>query len=109
MCGICGVAGADDALLVEEMTATLLHRGPDGGGVRAFPSRNGRRAATLGHRRLSIIDPTDRGTQPMGYGSGRYWITYNGELYNFRALRAQLEREGFAFRTECDTEVLLAM
>jgi asparagine synthase (glutamine-hydrolysing) len=109
MCGICGVVGAADAPLVEAMTATLLHRGPDGGGLRAFPSRNGRLPATLGHRRLSIIDPTDRGTQPMGYGDGRYWITYNGELYNFRALRAELEREGFAFRTECDTEVLLAM
>jgi asparagine synthase (glutamine-hydrolysing) len=91
------------------MTDVLLHRGPDGGAVRAFKSRDGQIPATLGHRRLSIIDPTVRGAQPMSYGDGRYWITYNGELYNFRALRAQLERDGFGFRTDCDTEVLLAM
>jgi asparagine synthase (glutamine-hydrolysing) len=91
------------------MTEMLVHRGPDGGAVRAFPSRDGRLPATLGHRRLSIIDPTERGTQPMEFGGGRYWITYNGELYNFRPLRAELERDGFAFRTECDTEVLLGM
>jgi asparagine synthase (glutamine-hydrolysing) len=109
MCGICGIAGSDDAPLVQAMTEVLVHRGPDGGGVRAFPSRDGRLPATLGHRRLSIIDPTERGAQPMSYGDGRFWITYNGELYNFRSLRRQLEREGFAFRTECDTEVLLAM
>ena len=109
MCGICGIAGRNDAPLVQTMTESLVHRGPDGGAVRAFPSRDGQLPATLGHRRLSIIDPTERGGQPMTYGDGRYWITYNGELYNFRALRAQLERDGFAFRTECDTEVLLAM
>ena len=109
MCGICGVAGRDDEPLVHRMTEKLVHRGPDGGGVRACPSRDGRLPATLGHRRLSIIDPTERGAQPMAFGGGRYWITYNGELYNFRALRAELERDGFTFRTECDTEVVLAM
>jgi asparagine synthase (glutamine-hydrolysing) len=109
MCGICGIVGRNDAPLVQAMTDVLVHRGPDGGAVRAFPSRDGNLPATLGHRRLSIIDPTERGAQPMGYGDGRYWITYNGELYNFRSLRAELERDGFGFRTECDTEVLLAM
>jgi asparagine synthase (glutamine-hydrolysing) len=109
MCGICGLAGRDDEPLVRRMTENLVHRGPDGAGVRAFPSRDGRLPATLGHRRLSIIDPTERGAQPMAFGGGRYWITYNGELYNFRALRAELERDGFTFRTECDTEVVLAM
>jgi asparagine synthase (glutamine-hydrolysing) len=63
----------------------------------------------LGHRRLAIIDPTTRGAQPMSYADGRYWITYNGELYNFRELRRGLEREGFRFTTQTDTEVLLAM
>ena len=91
------------------MTRSLAHRGPDGDGVRRLPARNGGPNAALGHRRLSIIDPTDRGAQPMSYADGRYWITYNGELYNFRELRAELERDGFAFDSECDTEVLLAM
>jgi asparagine synthase (glutamine-hydrolysing) len=109
MCGICGVVGKDDGPLVHAMADVLVHRGPDGGAVRRFPASDGGPPATLGHRRLSIIDPTERGAQPMSYANGRFWITYNGELYNFRALRAELERDGFAFRTECDTEVVLAM
>lgn len=63
----------------------------------------------LGHRRLSIIDPSPRGAQPMSYADGRYWITYNGELYNYRELRRELRSDGFEFRSDCDTEVLLAM
>ncbi len=77
--------------------------------MRCFPSVSGSRPAALGHRRLSIIDPTERGAQPMSYADERYWITYNGELYNFRELRDDLERDGFRFRTQTDTEVLLAM
>lgn len=91
------------------MTGLLAHRGPDGEGVRFIPAANGHAPVALGHRRLSIIDPTARGAQPMCYADGRYWITYNGELYNFRELRAELEHEGFAFTTGTDTEVLLAM
>ena len=91
------------------MTRSLAHRGPDGEGVRAFASRDGGLPATLGHRRLAIIDPTPRGAQPMASADQRYWITYNGELYNFRELRAELERDGERFRSDCDTEVLLAM
>ena len=90
------------------MTATLAHRGPDGEGVRCFPSSNGGPPASLGHRRLTIIDLSERGAQPMEYANGRYWITYNGELYNFRELRERLEGKGDRFRSECDTEVLLA-
>jgi asparagine synthase (glutamine-hydrolysing) len=90
------------------MTDTLAHRGPDGEGVRTFAA-NGGPPAALGHRRLTIIDPTDRGAQPMAYADGRYWITYNGELYNFRTLRAELEQKGHRFASECDTEVVLAM
>jgi asparagine synthase (glutamine-hydrolysing) len=109
MCGICGFAGKADEELARAMTRSLAHRGPDGEGVRAFASRDGGLPATLGHRRLSILDPTPRGAQPMASGDQRYWITYNGELYNFRELRAELEGEGERFRSECDTEVLLAM
>jgi asparagine synthase (glutamine-hydrolysing) len=91
------------------MTRTLAHRGPDGEGIQTFPSENGHMPAGLGHRRLSIIDPTPRGAQPMSYSDGRLWITYNGELYNFRELRSELEQDGFRFTSDCDTEVLLAM
>jgi asparagine synthase (glutamine-hydrolysing) len=108
MCGICGFVGRDDERLVAAMTRLLEHRGPDGEGTLAFPSTDGHPPACLGHRRLSIIDPTPRGAQPMAWND-RYWITYNGELYNFPELRAGLERDGFHFRTGCDTEVLVAM
>jgi asparagine synthase (glutamine-hydrolysing) len=109
MCGICGSVGTDDRPLVESMTRLIAHRGPDGEGVRTFAAANRSPPAALGHRRLSIIDPTERGAQPMSYGDGRYWTTYNGELYNFRSLRTELEAEGLRFRTDCDTEVLLAL
>jgi asparagine synthase (glutamine-hydrolysing) len=109
MCGICGFAGGADDALVRAMTEMLHHRGPDGDGVRCFASEAGRPPAALGHRRLAIIDPTPRGAQPMSYGDGRFWITYNGELYNYRELRRMLDQQGFGFHSECDTEVLLAM
>jgi len=109
MCGVCGFVGTDDERLARTMTSLLAHRGPDGDGIRVFAGADGRPPAVLGHRRLSIIDPTPRGAQPMSYADGRLWITYNGELYNFRALRAELERDGFVFTSDCDTEVMLAM
>lgn len=109
MCGICGTVGRADPELIRRMNAVQAHRGPDGEGIELFAPENGRIPAALGHRRLSIIDLSDRGAQPMSYGNGRYWITYNGELYNFRELRAGLEAEGFRFQSDCDTEVLLAM
>ncbi len=74
-----------------------------------FSAAQGGVPAALGHRRLAIIDPSVRGAQPMSYRDGRYWITYNGELYNYRELRTGLERRGFSLTTETDTEVLLAM
>src|SRR5262249_47341960 len=61
------------------------------------------------HRRLKIIDLSARGANPMAYADGRYWITYNGELYNYRELRDDLRAQGFTFASECDTEVVLAM
>ncbi|MGN6869081.1 MAG: asparagine synthase (glutamine-hydrolyzing) [Solirubrobacteraceae bacterium] len=109
MCGICGYVGRDDSIAIRAMTGLLAHRGPDGEGVRVLAASEGGVPVALGHRRLAIIDPSPRGAQPMSYAGGRYWITYNGELYNYRSLRAGLERRGFAFATETDTEVLLAM
>src|SRR5215204_4279845 len=108
MCGICGFVGAADERLVRSMSDVLAHRGPDGEGLKCFDG-NGHLPASLGHRRLAIIDPDPRSAQPMSYAEGRYWITYNGELYNYRELRRDLRRDGFLFRTESDTEVLLAM
>jgi asparagine synthase (glutamine-hydrolysing) len=87
------------------MTETLRHRGPDDEGE--YVSSDGRCA--LGNRRLAIIDRSAAGHMPMGSPDGRFWITYNGELYNFRALRAELESRGHRFRSSTDTEVLLHM
>lgn len=109
MCGICGYVGRADAHLLNAMTRRMVHRGPDGGAIKCFPGEARIPAAGLGHRRLSIIDRHPRGAQPMSYANNRYWITYNGELYNFRSLRYDLERRGYRFRTKTDTEVLLAM
>jgi asparagine synthase (glutamine-hydrolysing) len=103
------MAGREDHALCREMTRRIAHRGPDGAGMRGFPAADGRVPAILGHRRLAILDPTERGAQPMADQSGRYWITYNGEIYNFRELRKELARDGFGFSSECDTEVLLAL
>jgi asparagine synthase (glutamine-hydrolysing) len=108
MCGIAGFVGRADERLISAMTSTLAHRGPDGEATRIFVG-NGRPPAALGHRRLAIIDPSPRGAQPMADASGRYWVTYNGELYNFRELRTALERDGERFESNSDTEVLLAM
>jgi asparagine synthase (glutamine-hydrolysing) len=83
----------------------VIHRGPDGRGWREFDSQAG--PVALGHRRLSIIDLHPRADQPMSCPQGRYWLTFNGEIYNFVELRAELERQGEAFHTTSDTEVLL--
>jgi len=83
------------------MTASLAHRGPDAEGY-YFDERIG-----LGHRRLSIIDLQDRANQPMASSCGRYQVIYNGEIYNFKQLRTQLESKGLQFRTSSDTEVLI--
>jgi asparagine synthase (glutamine-hydrolysing) len=105
VCGICGIVGRADQRELQAMTDTMAHRGPDGSMVKVF---GGEVPAGLGHRRLAIIDPSPAGAQPMGYRN-RWWITYNGELYNFRELRRQLELEGERFETSSDTEVLLRM
>src|ERR671937_659291 len=105
MCGICGTVGWADEAELGSMTRAMAHRGPDGSGIKTFDRDV---PAGLGHRRLAIIDPTPAGAQPMGFAD-RWWITYNGELYNFRELRHELEQHGERFSTECDTEVMLRM
>src|SRR6185295_19623636 len=106
MCGIVGVASTSpigELSLLTTMRDTLTHRGPDGAGVWwSADSRVG-----LAHRRLAIIDLSPGGHQPMVDSSGQCWITFNGEIYNYRDLRHQLEARGCAFRTTSDTEVLL--
>lgn len=102
MCGICGFVGLEETGLIEAMMVALAHRGPDADG--RWVEGN----VALGHRRLSVID-LDGGGQPMTSADGSLVITFNGEIYNHRELREQLVRRGHAFRTESDTEVLLAM
>jgi len=100
MCGICGFTGNNDRNLLERMTARLKHRGPDSFGYHAAPGVN------LGMRRLSIID-LSTGDQPVGNEDGSVWTVFNGEIYNYRQLRSQLQAQGHVFRTASDTEVLV--
>jgi asparagine synthase (glutamine-hydrolysing) len=88
---------------VRRMTARMHTRGPDAAGESA------REGVVLGHRRLAIVDLDARANQPMESADGRYVIVFNGEIYNFRELRRELEADGVAFRTTSDTEVLLAL
>jgi asparagine synthase (glutamine-hydrolysing) len=106
MCGITGYISPDAVAAggIEAMTDSLAHRGPDGRGVWLDP----RGGAALGHRRLAILELSPLGRQPMASACGRYVICYNGEVYNYRALRAELEPLGHAFRGGSDTEVILA-
>lgn len=111
MCGIAGLfrPAADLAAdrvesMVLGMAAALHHRGPDAGGIWTDPSKG----IGLGHRRLSIIDLSPSGAQPMVSASGRWVVVYNGEIYNFRELRQDLQARGHRFRGQSDTEVLLA-
>ncbi|HYY72449.1 MAG TPA: asparagine synthase (glutamine-hydrolyzing), partial [Candidatus Bathyarchaeia archaeon] len=97
---IAGIIGKADEGLIQSMTRVLAHRGPDGEGY--FSSGD----VALGHRRLSIID-LETGQQPKTTADGRYTIVFNGEIYNFRELRRELESQGARFRTLSDTEVLL--
>jgi len=100
MCGINGFSWADEKL-VSRMNGLIKHRGPDGDGVYSDAS------VTLGHVRLAILDVTEKGRQPMASTDKSLWITYNGEIYNFRKLRGDLEKKGRTFRSSTDTEVVL--
>jgi asparagine synthase (glutamine-hydrolysing) len=104
MCGIAGILNRDgrpcEAEDVYALTRALAHRGPDGEGVYVDGPLG------LGHRRLAILDLSESGKQPMSSVGGRYWVTFNGEIYNFLELRKELEGHGYAFVTESDTEVI---
>src|SRR5437899_2985604 len=105
MCGILGIVGRRSLAqeIAIQMRDSLQHRGPDDEGV--WQSED--RTVSLGHRRLAIIDLSSRGHQPMSDSSGKLWITFNGEIYNYRELRRELEARGHQFRTATDTEVIL--
>lgn len=103
MCGIGGFSGKFNPELLVAMNTAMVHRGPDDGGVLSLPDQQ----IGLCHRRLSIIDLSPLGHQPMWDVSHRVAIVFNGEIYNFRELRAALEQRGFSFASHSDTEVLL--
>ena len=107
MCGICGIARNDgrraDPDVLQSMIRTMQHRGPDDEGMWCSP--DGR--VGLAHRRLSIIDLSPAGHQPMKDAAGRLWISFNGEIYNFKELRLELQQLGHEFHTATDTEVIL--
>lgn len=108
MCGIAGIltSSPSDTLLatLKEMTDSIVHRGPDGEGH----WMNEQKQIALGHRRLSILDLSENGKQPMHY-LNRYTITFNGEIYNYIELREKLVLDGYSFVSESDTEVLMAL
>jgi len=101
MCGITGIVGRNAPDQLRTMTQMLLHRGPDGGAVWTADG------VGLGHRRLSILDLSEAGRQPMATEDGRYVLVFNGEIFNYRELRVQLKGKGHEFVSRSDSEVLL--
>lgn len=106
MCGIAGIYNFNNSKTVKEselakMRDTLIHRGPDDAGFYVSPDKK----VGFGTRRLKIIDLSEAGHMPMNAGSA--WITYNGEIYNFKELRAELAKKGYEFKSKTDTEVIL--
>lgn len=103
MCGFFGVAYEPiEKDIAEKCLNTIVHRGPDAGRIDFDED------IILGHRRLAILDLSELGVQPMAYGDGRYKLVFNGEIYNFMEIRAELESLGYGFASESDSEVLLA-
>ena len=104
MCGIAGILSwgdNEDPNILKKMTEAIAHRGPDAYGV--WVNEN----ISLGHRRLSVQDPSNAANQPMHDFSNRYTISFNGEIYNFKKLRDTLTQIGYQFKTQSDTEVIL--
>jgi asparagine synthase (glutamine-hydrolysing) len=109
VCGIAGIINLADTDFdvdagIETLTRNVLHRGPDSRGI----WRNGSHRVALGHTRLSILDVSDHASQPMVSADNRFVIVYNGEVYNFLEIAAELKGRGYVFRSESDTEVVLA-
>jgi asparagine synthase (glutamine-hydrolysing) len=108
MCGIAGIWNLDGRPVnyseLRKFTDSLIDRGPDGSGYKILDGDS----LGLGHRRLSILDLSDAACQPMSYSDGRYWITYNGEIYNFIEIAKELKSKGYVFSSDSDTEVILA-
>ncbi len=103
MCGIFGVVNRQiEEDLARKCTDRMYHRGPDAGRV----WQNGQ--VTLGHRRLAILDLSEKGVQPISYADGRYMMVFNGEIYNFMEIRNELVKLGYPFESDCDSEVIMA-
>lgn len=115
---MCGIAGCvlpdknknDSDAVIRQMTDIIAYRGPDDEGHASFSASAPLQTfqIALGHRRLSIVDVSILGHQPMSYAQERYWIVYNGEIYNYLELRAELSSLGYDFKSQTDTEVILA-
>lgn len=103
MCGLAGFFGTFDGSLLKQMSSLIAHRGPDDKGIFRDPD-NG---IGLVHQRLSIQDLSPAGHQPMWTKDDSVCIVFNGEIYNFQELRTELEKDGYVFRSNSDTEVLL--
>ncbi len=114
MCGICGTLQFDgrpvNKQLLEAMEGVLHHRGPDGCGSNLLLKDDTDALGTrawFGHKRLSILDLSAAAQQPMCNEDGTIWLTYNGEIYNYRELRCELKAKGHRFRSDSDTEVVI--
>lgn len=108
MCGIGGIFNINGKSLeldiLKRFTDSMFHRGPDGSGYELLNNDT----LGLGQRRLSILDLSILGKQPMCYADGRFWITYNGEVFNFESIKSELLHKGYVFKSNTDTEVILA-
>jgi asparagine synthase (glutamine-hydrolysing) len=106
MCGICGIVDYEQGRpvtpeLVDRMRDTMINRGPDDAGTTILPQ------VGLAHRRLSILDLSPRGRQPMSNEDGSIWLVFNGEIYDFEPLRAELLADGHRFASDSDSDVLV--
>ena len=93
----------ENKAIIEKMNNSIEHRGPDQAGYYI------EKEISMGFRRLSIIDLSEKGSQPLSFDNTRYWIVFNGEIYNYKELKSELIEEGYVFQTETDTEVILGM
>src|SRR5580693_5930527 len=103
MCTVAGTVNFEDQRVLDRMLGLMAHRGPDDSGV----YRDANRKIFLGHRRLSIIDLSPAGHQPMASADGSIVVSFNGEIYNYKELAANLKKQGYVFSSASDTEVLV--